>query len=204
MLAEVEAAPSTARRPLDCVGWRGVNGCRPEASDPDPARALGCDQPIGMGQAGWCECDFAFRVREVGCTHESFTCSEECARSTAEEATWPQETALRAQLADTDTVVGEFLQEPDFAFEFAPEHIMEALGRNLPFAIFLLCDCNEDVRWGGAIAEMRRLPQWHEIRGQFVLGFARRTGIERFKLLINFAVDGAPALGSTMFPSGRI
>jgi hypothetical protein len=131
---------STARRPLQCVGWRGVKGCSPESAGGafDRSRSLSCQDPVPSGVAGWCECEFAYVVREVGCRHETFTCGDECGRSTAEEVAWPVEAAARQELAPTDTVVAEFLQEPAFSFEFAPPFIMEALNRNLPFAIFLL------------------------------------------------------------------
>jgi len=198
------AGLSTARQPLQCVGWRGVKGCSPEsAGGADPARSLGCHDAVSSGMAGWCECEFSFRVREVGCRHETFTCADECGRSTAEEAAFPTEAAARAELAPTDTVVAEFLQEPHFAFEFAPQYIMQALNRNLPFAIFLLCDCDEDVRWHDAVRDLQRHSAWaSQIKGRFVFGFARRAGIESFALLDNFAVEGAPAFGIDNIPVG--
>ena len=178
--ASEDAVENAMRKPLDCIGWKGVPGCSPENSVPDPSLSLDCDTPVSTGLSGWCECEFSFRVRETGCRHEVFVCAEECARSSVGDASWPEEQAARAELAPTETVVAEFLQYPDFAFEFSRPHIMEALGRNLPFAIFLLCDCEDDVRWGPALAELQRFPEWEaRIKGKFVFGFARRDGIER-------------------------
>jgi hypothetical protein len=65
------------------------------------------------------------------------------------------------------------------------------------------CDCDEDVRWATAVKELTRHPAWvGELKGKFVFGFARRAGIERFQLLDNFAVEGAPALGIDNIPVG--
>ena len=47
------------------MAWRGVRGCSPEAEAADPARSLGCDEGVPSGVAGWCECELAYRVREV-------------------------------------------------------------------------------------------------------------------------------------------
>jgi len=197
-------------RALSCIAWRGVQGCSPETAGEGsggPALLLPCDAFVSSHLAGWCECEAGFRAKEVGCVHASFSCAEECAKFTAEDAAWPTEAnRLRAELAPTDTVVAEFLHgPPEFAFEFGRAHIMEALAKNLPFAIFLLCDCDEDIRWGSALEELVRLPEYkeHNLKARFAFGFARRDGIESFGLLDNFAVEGPPALGIDNIPVGQ-
>ena len=140
ILAQSQEAPEptqSARNQLSCVAWRGVSGCTPEISaEPlDTKLSLPCHATIRTGLAGWCECEHAFRVREVGCSHEIFRCDEQCALHTAIEAEAKTESALRAELSPTDSVVAEFMQEPAFSNEFAPAYIGPLLQTNKPFAI---------------------------------------------------------------------
>ena len=287
---------SSARQPLGCVAWRGVEGCNPEAAvagaDAASANALGayrtsdalaldCDDPVSSGLAGWCSCEYGFRVREVGAGAAFFgapwgqaremslvrsarvrisfdvrawvsTLAQEltqialtsaamvrrtrphhhlyflylsrthahhthpprlgaptrhfvaarsapasrlrrpsaprrarAARSSRRRTRFGAEGLFRSSKFDRcyaegraiiksklvhrtvfkvprsflttqcgrswiidSQVVAEFLHEcPDLAFDFSPPRIMEALAANKPFAIFLLCDCDEDVRY---------------------------------------------------------
>ena len=194
----------SARQPLGCVAWRGVSGCTPESDAADSSLELPCHATIDTNLAGWCECEWEYRVREVSCKHEIFRCDEQCELHTAFEARVKEETASRAELSPTDSVVAEFMLEPQFNNEFAPAHVNSLLAQNKAFAIFMLCDCDDDVRWEPAIQDMKRLPEWDaQIKDAFVFGYARTGAINSFDLLDNFAIEGAPALGIDNIPIGQ-
>ena len=143
------------QRPLSCIAWRAVKGCSPEDGERHEEEDRSCDSWIDTGLSGWCECELDFIVREVPCRHEIFRCRDACAARTIADAVAKQEPAERAETAQSDQVAAEFMAEAGFDFEYTLATINHALGRNLPFAIFMLCDCAEDLRWGPAIKELK-------------------------------------------------
>ena len=122
---------------LGCVAWRAVSGCAPEGAPRAPQDDKGCDEVVGSGSAGWCECEFEARARETGCVHEMFTCRAACATVDEGLARSHTESIEVAATTTTAEMVRAFQQAPEFV-EYGSHNIMDHVRKDKPFALFML------------------------------------------------------------------
>jgi hypothetical protein len=175
-----EIEEGLSARGLKCVGWRAVEGCNPEGSKRDPSNDMGCGDWVVDGQAGWCECEYGFLARETGCRHEMFKCDDVCTHHTEKEGVLKQESADIAPTIKTELMVTEF--EANGIVEYAAHNIGERISANLPFCIFLLCDCAEEIKW--PVQEMVAHPAWGALKNGLLIGYARTAAATQWQLYV--------------------
>jgi thiol-disulfide isomerase/thioredoxin len=186
---------------LGCVAWRAVSGCAPEGAPRAPQDDKGCDEVVGSGSAGWCECEFEARARETGCVHEMFTCRAACATVDEGLARSHTESIEVATTTTTAEMVRAFQQAPEFV-EYGSHNIMDHVRKDKPFALFMLCECASELKW--PIAELRAHRDWPQLADKFVFGFIRLASSDQFQLWDNFAMErGGPSLGIDNIPAGQ-
>jgi hypothetical protein len=184
---------------LKCVGWRAVKGCKPEGGKRDQSKDMGCGDWIVDGQAGWCECEYGFITRETGCRHEMFKCQDMCRHHSRSEGHLKQESADIAETIKTEKMVAEF--KANGILEYSSGTINQRLAANKPFCIFLLCDCQEEIKW--PVQELVAQNEWNMLNEKLLIGYARTPAATSWQLYDNFAIDGGPALTIDNIPEGQ-
>ncbi|KAL1524863.1 hypothetical protein AB1Y20_019743 [Prymnesium parvum] len=66
------------RQPTECLIWRSTSNCSGIDGDRNPAKDKDCYAFIPDGESGYCECAGGREAAHSDCSHEPFTCEQEC------------------------------------------------------------------------------------------------------------------------------